>query len=226
MGEKMKVIAINGSPRKTGNTAALLNRALEGSASRGAATGMVNLYDLDFKGCVSCFACKRIGGKSYGRCARRDGLTPVLEKIAAADALIFGSPIYFGGISGEMHSFLERLIFPYLAYDEKHTMSFPKKIRTGWIYTMNIPAKWLRLSGYRQMFTHFKNLMIRAFGASETLVVTDTWQFDDYSKYVSSMFDAGKKAKRRRDVFPRDCAKAFAMGVRMATPPAGKQPGR
>ncbi|HEX7502067.1 MAG TPA: flavodoxin family protein, partial [Acidobacteriota bacterium] len=76
----MKVIAINGSPRKTGNTAALLNRALEGSASRGAATGMVNLYDLDFKGCVSCFACKRIGGKSYGRCARRDGLTPVLEK--------------------------------------------------------------------------------------------------------------------------------------------------
>ena len=218
----MKVMAINGSSRKTGNTAMLLNRALEGAASKGAETEMINLYDLDFKGCVSCFACKRIGGKSYGKCARRDGLTPVLEKIAAADALIFGSPIYFGGISGEMHSFLERLVFPYLAYDEKHTMSFPKKIRTGWIYTMNVPAKWLGLSGYKQLFKQYQNLMTRAFGASETLVVTDTWQFDDYSKYVSSMFDVEKKAKRRREVFPKDCEKAFAMGARMATPLAGR----
>ena len=218
----MKVMAINGSPRKTGNTATLLNRALEGAASKGAETERVDLYDLDFKGCVSCFACKRIGGKSYGKCARRDGLTPVLEKIAAADALIFGSPIYFGGISGEMHSFLERLVFPYLAYDEKHTMSFPKKIRTGWIYTMNVPAKWLGLSGYKQLFKQYQNLMTRAFGASETLVVTDTWQFDDYAKYVSSMFDVEKKAKRRREVFPKDCEKAFAMGASMATPLAGR----
>ena len=212
----MKIIAINASPRKTGNTAILLNKALEGAASKGAETKMISLYDLDFKGCTSCFACKLKNGKSYGKCARKDGLTPVLEKIPRADAVIFGSPIYFGSITGEMHSFLERLLFPHLAYDEKHSMNFPKKLKTGWIYTMNIPEKRLRLSGYRQIFKQNKNLMRRAFGASEFLIVTDTYQFDDYSKYASSLFDAKHKAKRRREVFPKDCEKAFAMGVRMA----------
>ena len=52
------IIAINGSPRKNGNTAALLNKALEGASSQGATTEMINLYDLNFKGCMSCFACK------------------------------------------------------------------------------------------------------------------------------------------------------------------------
>ena len=63
----MKVIAINGSPRKKWNTAILLEKALEGAASQGADTELVHLYDLDFKGCSSCFSCKLKGGKSYGK---------------------------------------------------------------------------------------------------------------------------------------------------------------
>ena len=58
------VIAINGSPRKTWNTAMLLGHALEGAASKGAKTELVHLYDLDYKGCTSCFSCKLVGGKS------------------------------------------------------------------------------------------------------------------------------------------------------------------
>jgi hypothetical protein len=53
----------------------------------------------------------------------------------------------------------------------------------------------------------------RIFGLSESLLVTDTYQFDDYSKYVNS-FDVEEKAKRRREVFPIDCEKAYDMGVR------------
>ena len=75
----MKVMAINGSPRKQGNTATLLNKALEVAKSHGAETEMVHLYDLDYKGCRSCYACKLKGGKSYGKCAIRDSLTPVLD---------------------------------------------------------------------------------------------------------------------------------------------------
>ena len=86
----MYIIAINGSPRKNGNTAALLNKALEGASSQGATTEMINLYDLNFKGCVSCFACKLKDGKSYGKCADKDELTPVLDKIESADAVISG----------------------------------------------------------------------------------------------------------------------------------------
>jgi multimeric flavodoxin WrbA len=212
----MKMIAINGSPRKAGNTAMLLNKCLEGAKAEGAETELVHLYDLDFKGCISCFGCKRIGGKSYGRCAVQDDLTPILEMIPKADAIIFGSPIYFGNVTGEMRSFMERLVFPYLVYDKQHSMIFPKKLKNGWIYTMNIPETWLEKSGYDHLFKNNGSLMNRAFGPSESLIVTDTLQFDDYSKYASSMFDADLKTERRREVFPLDCQKAFEMGSRMA----------
>jgi multimeric flavodoxin WrbA len=57
----MKVIAFNGSPRKQWNTATLLEGALQGAALQGAATELIHLYDLNFKGCISCFARKTRG---------------------------------------------------------------------------------------------------------------------------------------------------------------------
>ncbi|WP_291441120.1 flavodoxin family protein, partial [Desulfovibrio sp.] len=96
----MKFYAVNGSPRKKRNTATVLGKALEGitAACPEAQTEMLHLYDYNYKGCISCFECKRLGGKSYGRCAVRDELAPVLEKLSLADGIIFGSPIYFQGI--------------------------------------------------------------------------------------------------------------------------------
>ena len=58
--------------------------------------------------------------------------------------------------------------------------------------------------------------MKRTFGASESLFITDTYQFDDYSKYVVTSFNEERKAKRRDEDFPNDCKKAFEMGVRFA----------
>ena len=85
----MKVLAINGSARKQWNTATLLNKALEGAASKGAQTELSHLYDLNFKGCTSCYECKLKNGPSFGR-ALKDELSVVLGKIEAADALILG----------------------------------------------------------------------------------------------------------------------------------------
>jgi multimeric flavodoxin WrbA len=212
----MKVIAINGSPRKNRNTAILLKQALEGAASEGAETELVHLYDLDYKGCISCFACKRINGVSYGVCAMRDGLTPVLGKIEEADALILGSPIYFGGVTGEMRSFLERLLFQYLVYDREMSTLSKKKIPTGFIYTMNVSQELVKAIGYEQNLKGIEMVLERLFGSSESLYVTDTYQFDDYSKYVSTRFNVEEKAKRREEEFPKDCRKAFDMGVRFA----------
>jgi multimeric flavodoxin WrbA len=84
----MKVMAFNGSPRKNWNTAQLLEKALEGAASAGAQTEMVNLYDLNYRGCMSCFSCKQKDGVNYAKCAMRDDLTPLLKKAGEADALI------------------------------------------------------------------------------------------------------------------------------------------
>lgn len=211
----MKVIAINGSPRKSWNTATLLKHTLEGAATQGADTEMVHLYDLNYKGCISCFACKLKDGKSYGKCVVNDDLKPLFKKIEEADVLVLGSPIYLGMVTGEMRSFLERLVFQYLVYDEKYSNLFNKKIPTGLIYTMNVKQSHLEQIGYDKNFTSMEMTMKRVFGSAESLIVTDTYQFKDYSKYITSAFDEEEKAKRRNEVFPKDCEKAFELGVRL-----------
>jgi multimeric flavodoxin WrbA len=212
----MKVLAVNGSPRKTWNTATLLKKALKGAASRGADTELIHLYDLKFTGCTSCFACKLRGGKSYGKCAVKDGLRPILKQVEAADALILGSPIYFGDVSGEMRSFLERLLFPYFTYTDPPQSLFPRKIPTAFIYTMNITEELMREWGYQWFFDNHQRLLQIIFGASESLCSFDTYQFKDYRKVVVERFDPEKKAVRRQEVFPLDCDKALALGRRLA----------
>ncbi len=213
----MKVIAFNGSPRKSGNTATLLGKALEGAASKGAETKLVHLYDLRFTGCKSCFACKTKGGRSYGKCAARDALTPFLEESADAGAIILGSPVYFGSVSGEMKCFMERLMFPYLAYNADHSSLFPAKIHTGLIYTMNVTEQDMQDRGYRAHMDNNEGFLRRVFGHAETLCSFDTYQFD-YTKMVADCFDPAKKAARRKEVFPQDCQKAFQMGAGFADP--------
>lgn len=215
----MKVMAVNGSPRKTWNTATLLKKALKGAASQGAETELVHLYDLNFTGCISCFACKTRGGKSYGKCAVKDDLRPIFKKIEAADALIMGSPIYFGNVSGEMRSFLERLLFPYFTYTDPPQSLFPKKMPTGFIYTMNVTETLMKAWGYQQLFDNHHRLLQMVFGASEIFCSFDTYQFKDYAKVVADRFDPEQKAKRRQEIFPKDCDQAWALGARLAQQP-------
>lgn len=236
----MKVVAINGSPRKKWNTAMLLEKALEGAASRGAETELIHLYELTFTGCISCFACKTKGGKSYGKCAVKDGLTEFLDRIEEIDGLVLGSPIYLGTVTGEMKSFTERLLFPFLAYAEPPEKIFMKKIATGSIYTMNaseerIEESWDHpivigefvgretlpvIETYQSRLHMAANeyLLKMIFGSSESMMSCQTYQFEDYTKVVSSRFDPEERAKRRREVFPKDCEKALQMGVRLASP--------
>ena len=213
----MKILAINGSPRKKWNTATLLEHALKGAASKGAETELIHLYDLNFKGCTSCFACKMLDGKSLGKCGYKDDLTPILRKVEEVDALILGSPIYFGIETGELRTFKERLLFQYLQYAIPPKMLFGKKIKTGFIYTMNVPEHVMEEWGYVQNFNRTQMVLQRIFGVSEMLVSCDTYQFEDYAKYVADRFDPVMKAKRRKEIFPLDCQKAFEMGVRFAS---------
>jgi len=213
----MNVMAFNASPRKKWNTATLLENALAGAREAGAEVELVHLYDIAFKGCTSCFECKKIGGRSYGRCAMKDGLRPVLERAAGADALIVGSPVYFGAETGECRSFLERLLFPYLTYTPGYASLFGRKIPTALVYTMNIPEHAVEKWGYTVFMERMRSVMERNFGGCELLLCTDTLQFSDYGKYVCTVFDAKAKARRRAEVFPQDCARAFELGRRMAS---------
>jgi multimeric flavodoxin WrbA len=212
----MNILAINGSPRKNWNTAMLLEKALLGATSRGAETELIHLYDLNFKGCTSCFACKVKDGKSYGKCAMNDGLTPVLEKLVKADAFLLGSPIYFGTVTGEMRSFMERLFFPYLTYTRPPGSLFGRTVPTAFIYTMNVSEETMTEHHYPVHIGLNESVLSRTFGQAETLCSFETLQFEDYDKMVFSYFDAEERRQRRKTVFPEDCQKALELGARLA----------
>ena len=211
----MKAIAVNGSPRRQWNTARLLEKALEGTAAAGAETRLVHLYDLDFRGCTSCFACKLNGGKSYGRCAMRDGLTPLLDEIHDADALILGSPIYFLDATGEMRSFMERLCFQYGVYTDPFSSIFGRKMPTALVYTMNITEDGVAASGLGRVLTTMRGVMQTIFGTCDMMLCTNTLQFEEYSLYETALFDAAAKRERRQETFPQDLEKAFLLGKRL-----------
>jgi len=212
------VIAINGSPRKNWNTATLLEHALRGATSEGADTELVHLYDLDFKGCTSGFACKEKGGKCCGECAMRDGLNLVLGLIDEAVALILGSPIYFGIVTGEMRSFLERVLFPNLTYTLPPTSLFGRTMPTAFIYTMNASEEQMK-EYYAPQIRADEHLLKRIFGQAESLCSYETLQFEDYGRVVFEYADPEVRRERNRSVFPEDCRKAFDLGARLGRPP-------
>jgi len=178
----MNIIAVNGSPRKNWNTGTLLQKSLEGAASKGAKTKLIHLHDFQYKGCQSCFSCKLLNSKNMGKCSMKDDITTVLDEVTEYDGFILGSPIYFGSTTGAMRSFLERLVYPYHVYDGKSTR-FPKRINTGVIYTMNIDEATLQDDrfGLKKNIQYTESLLTRVFGYSEALLVFDTYQFNDYS---------------------------------------------
>jgi multimeric flavodoxin WrbA len=179
-------------------------------------TELIHLYDYTFTGCISCFACKKIGGHSYGRCAKQDELTPILAQAHDADALLLGSPIYCGTESAGMRAFMERLIFSYYTYSTEAPSLFPRRIKTGLIYTMNVTEEECVMLGYDTQIARSQGYLQRIFGACDILLCTDTYQFEEYSMYESSSLDSARKARRRREVFPKDCEKAYEMGRRCA----------
>ena len=214
----MKIIAVNGSPRKNWNTATLLRNILDGAASQGAETELIHLYDLDYTGCTSCFACKLRDGKSYGKCAVNDGLTPLLEKIPGTDALILGSPIYFGIVTGMMRCFMERLFFPYLVYKNPPESLFPKRIPSAFVYTMNVAEKQIPGTGYDVHFSSNRAVMERMFGCPcESFFSYETRQFEDYSKMVFEYFDPAERVEKADKKFPDECRGAYDLGSRLAS---------
>lgn len=110
----MRILVINGSPNSSGNTAGLIDKVV--SAARAAAPDSsverVSLNELTYRGCQGCLQC--LDASSHG-CSQVDALTPVLRRMAEADALIVGTPLYMSGVAGQTKMFLDRLCaFPRL----------------------------------------------------------------------------------------------------------------
>ena len=100
----MKVLAVNGSARKDGNTALLIHTVFEELNQEGIETELVQLSGKIIEPCKACWAC---GGK--GNCVHKNDLfQEIFEKMARADGILLGSPVYTANISANMQAFLER----------------------------------------------------------------------------------------------------------------------
>ena len=100
----MQITGFVGSPRKKGNTDRLVQEILEGASNKGAESQIVYLNDLNIRECQACMQCKT---KSL-RCAVDDDMQDLYPLIDSSDALVLGSPIYMGYISGLMKTFFDR----------------------------------------------------------------------------------------------------------------------
>jgi multimeric flavodoxin WrbA len=208
----MFILAICGAGNKTRNTAAMLKSAFDGAMGAPGASGeTVYLYDLNFKGCTGCHSCKLLDENKISKCAMQDDLTPVLKKAIDADVLLIGSPIYYGEVTGETRSFMERYLFPGMTYNKDRMQMYPKRTKVGWVFTMNAPGEF-----YKDFFARLVATTDRIIGDSEYVMAYQTQQFEDYSKYAATMFDVEMVKKRHIEQFPKDCEEAFAMGRRLA----------
>jgi len=211
----MKLIAVCGSARKQGNTAKMLHRVIEGAKSVGAETELVNLFDLNYKDCISCYACKLKNRNSFGHCTLNDDLKPLLERIEQSDVIVLGSPVYYGNLSGQMRSFTDRLLFQYLDYGGQGTGPKPKNFKTALVATMNVNDEISIKRGFRDTLVWFSEMMGHTLGSCELLTLSDTVLFDDYSKYVYLMPDKVEKSNRVEKISVEDFQKAFDLGVRL-----------
>ena len=213
----MKVIAINASPRKKWNTATLLEHALKGAEEAGAQTELIHLIDLKFSGCVSCFGCKKLNkdNETTRFCALKDELTPVLEKIMSSNVILLGSPIYINDVTGLFRNLIERLAFMNISYGKYRNIPFDGKISAGLFYTTNAPQSAVN-EMYMNKFEEHGSLFKRIFNADyEIYTATETYQFDDYSKYDTSNFDVESRKKRREEQWPLDLKASFDIGKRL-----------
>lgn len=101
----MKVLLLNGSPHREGNTFIALSEVARAIETEGIATEIVSLGTKPVPGCIACGKCAQTG-----QCAFQDDLyVGVREKLATADALVVGSPVYFAGPNGSLCALLDRL---------------------------------------------------------------------------------------------------------------------
>lgn len=106
----MEVVAINGSPKKNGNTAHAIQIVAEELAKENIKTKIIHIGNKEIRGCIACMGCVRAQNE---RCSLSDNgiVNDAIEQMKAAEGILLASPVYFSGISGTMKTFLDRAFF-------------------------------------------------------------------------------------------------------------------
>lgn len=118
----MKILVLNGSPRLNGNTRTALNEIIAGIKANvaGADLELIDVTEQSLSGCTNCDACKSNGGI----CITPDDSAEIIQKIVDADVVVFGTPVYFWGITAQLKMVIDKL---YSKDDQIREQAPPKK---------------------------------------------------------------------------------------------------
>jgi multimeric flavodoxin WrbA len=148
----MKVVALNGSARKDGNTAIIINLVFDELKKEGIETELIQLAGNPIAGCIACYKCFKNKNR---RCSvEKDMLNDVIEKMLQADGIILGSPTYFSDVSSGMRAFIERCGFVARAND----YMFKYKVGAGVIAVRRAGA--IPAFNSIMLFLHYMQMMI------------------------------------------------------------------
>ncbi len=176
-----KIVAINGSPRRRGCTAALADEVLKSAAERGAEVKAYNAGALNIKGCQSCYACR-----AHGKCALQDDMQELYEEIATATGLIFATPVYMWQMTGQLKLVVDRL-YPFLKPDYSSYLTPGKKVLLA--VTQGRPDTAM----FRHYFEHMgKNLAFLGFGDYKILIAGGTHNPEDLLSQTAIVTEARK----------------------------------
>ncbi|MBO4359956.1 MAG: flavodoxin family protein, partial [Eubacteriaceae bacterium] len=195
-----------------------VKEAAKGAESEGAEIIYFDLYRQEkFTGCISCFGCKKEA--SLGKCACKDGLTPILDAMREADGVILGTPNYLGNISSGLRALYERLVFQSLTYKKELRTYNDRPIPVLFIMTSNCNEEMYEKNGYDKLLEGYQRSLGTFVGNTKLLVAGNTLQVNDYSPYGWSMFDPDAKKAYHDEHFGEKIKEAFALGSEMAKTP-------
>lgn len=185
----MKVLGLIGSPRINGNTAKLVREILAGAREKGAETVEYNLTKMDIKGCRDCSACLE-----KGACILEDDMQKLYREMEEADALVLGSPVYMGGISGQAKLFVDR--FHPLVHDSSKPLAGKKLVLA---YTQADPD----LGTYSAYFEHMEEVfsyvgsdVYVGFDVVGTIAAGGTMEKDDILEQKELLAEAREVGKK------------------------------
>lgn len=200
--ENVKTIVINADPKMKEDTARLLKSAMKGAESAGSKVEYVNLYKLDIRGCMNCSICKTKNKESF-KCYWRDGLSPIIEKILNADALLIGSQIFFNEPTSHYRALLERLIFCIVSFNEHY---FKGKVNVGIFYTVLTNKE------------RFEKSIRPCLKSTEELFKMLNGEVKVYASYkgLKSKKKTDEEIKERIEEFDIDLENAFRIGAELS----------
>lgn len=108
MSKSLKILGINGSPRKA-NTDILLEKALNAAAiMNDIGTEIINLRNHEIQYCIGCFKCNEVNDNPSGCAVHNDSMNSIIKKLIECDGIIIASPVYFGSVTAQMKTFMDR----------------------------------------------------------------------------------------------------------------------